>query len=118
MNQFKEDHPLDKRIETVNTILQKYHDRVPIIVQKASGSDVPVINKNKFLVPMDITMGKFMYEIRKHIPQLGCEKAIFMYVGNALLPTIKLVSQIYHQFKDTDGFLYITYAGESTFGAN
>jgi len=28
-----------------------------------------------------------------------------------------LVSQIYARFKDEDGFLYIVYSGENTFGA-
>ena len=34
-----------------------------------------------------------------------------------LPPTAGLMSQIYEEQKDEDGFLYITYNGESVFGA-
>jgi GABA(A) receptor-associated protein len=37
-------------------------------------------------VPADITVGKFVYEIRKHM-KLSPEKAIFLFVNNVLPPT-------------------------------
>jgi GABA(A) receptor-associated protein len=88
-----------------------------VIVEKAAKSDVPDIDKKKYLVPSDITVGKFVYEIRKHM-KLSPEKAIFLFVGNGVLPpTAALMSQIYDRFKDEDGFLYIVYSGENSFGA-
>ncbi len=88
-----------------------------MIVEKAAKSDVPDIDKKKYLVPSDITVGKFVYEIRKHM-KLSPEKAIFLFVGNGVLPpTAALMSQIYDRFKDEDGFLYIVYSGENSFGA-
>jgi hypothetical protein len=56
-----------------------------VIVEKAPKSDVPNIDKKKYLVPADITVGKFVYEIRKHM-KLSPEKAIFLFVGNGVLP--------------------------------
>ena len=53
--------------------------------------------------------------MRKRI-KLAPEKAIFIFVNNVLPPTAALMSQIYAEHKDEDGFLYITYSGESTFG--
>merc|ERR1711974_232364 len=94
----------------------KFPDRIPVIVEKAPKSDAPDIDKKKFLVPADITVGKFVYEIRKHM-KLSPEKAIFLFVGNGVLPpTAALMSQIYDRFKDPDGFLYFHISGESTFG--
>ena len=58
---------------------------VQVIVEKAAKSDVPDIDKKKYLVPSDITVGKFVYEIRKHM-KLSPEKAIFLFVGNGVLP--------------------------------
>ncbi len=86
-----------------------------VIVEKAPKSDAPDIDKKKFLVPSDITVGKFVYEIRKHM-KLSPEKAIFLFVNNVLPPTAELMSHIYAKYKDEDGFLYITYSGENTFG--
>lgn len=64
---------------------------------------------------LDITVGKFVYEIRKHM-KLNPEQAIFLFVNDTLPPTAALMSQIYEKNKDEDGFLYVTYSGENTFG--
>jgi GABA(A) receptor-associated protein len=113
---FKTEHPLAKRKEVADRIRAKYSDRIPVIVEKAPKSDVPDIDKKKYLVPGDITVGKFVYEIRKHM-KLTAEKAIFVFVNNDVLPpTAALMSQIYERYKDEDGFLYVTYSGENTFG--
>ena len=40
----------------------------------------------RYLVPADLTVGQFVYVIRKRI-KVGPEKAIFMFVKNTLPPT-------------------------------
>eukprot|EP01104_Vermistella_antarctica_P002763 TRINITY_DN12982_c0_g1_i1.p1 TRINITY_DN12982_c0_g1~~TRINITY_DN12982_c0_g1_i1.p1 ORF type:complete len:120 (-),score=37.37 TRINITY_DN12982_c0_g1_i1:220-579(-) len=115
LTSFKSQHPLEKRTEVAERIRSKYPGRIPVIVEKAPKSDVPDIDKKKYLVPADITVGRFVYEIRKHM-KLSPEKAIFLFVNNVLPPTAALMSHIYERYKDPDGFLYITYSGENTFG--
>src|SRR3989338_6628366 len=112
---FKQQHTLERGREVAARIRSKYPDRIPVIVEKAPKSDVPDIDKHKYLVP-DITVGKFVYEIRKHI-KLSPEKAIFLFVNDKLPPTAELMSRIYDHNKDEDGFLYIQYSGENTFGS-
>lgn len=73
------------------------------------------IDKKKYLVPSDLTVGQFVYVIRKRI-KLSPEKAIFIFVDEVLPPTAALMSSIYEEHKDEDGFLYISYSGENTFG--
>jgi GABA(A) receptor-associated protein len=96
-------------------IRQKYPDRIPVIVEKSPKSDVPDLDKKKYLVPSDLTVGQFVYVIRKRV-KLSAEKAIFIFVNNALPPTASLMSTIYEENKDEDGFLYVQYSGENTFG--
>ncbi|BBH03151.1 Ubiquitin-like superfamily protein, partial [Prunus dulcis] len=96
-------------------IREKYPDRIPVIVEKAERSDIPNIDKKKYLVPADLTVGQFVYVIRKRI-KLSAEKAIFIFVDNVLPPTGAIMSAIYEEKKDEDGFLYVTYSGENTFG--
>ncbi len=48
-----------------------------------------------------------MYVIRKRI-KLSPEKAIFIFVNDVLPPTAALMTTIYDEHKDSDGFLYIT----------
>lgn len=69
----------------------------------------------RYLVPADLTVGQFVYVVRKRI-KLSPEKAIFIFVKNILPPTAAMMSAIYEENKDEDGFLYMTYSGENTFG--
>lgn len=70
----------------------------------------------RYLIPMDLTVGQFVYVIRKRI-SVPPEKAIFIFVNNMLPPTASLMSQVYEQHKDEDGFMYMMYGGENTFGS-
>ncbi|KAK4755076.1 hypothetical protein SAY87_008833 [Trapa incisa] len=85
-NSFKLVHPLEKRQVESARIREKYPDRIPIIVEKAERSDIPDIDKKKFLVPRDLNVGQFVYVVRKRI-NLSAEKAIFVFVNNTLPST-------------------------------
>ena len=115
MTTFKENFSLQKRLDESSCIKKKYPERVPVIVEKALSSDIQTIDKKKFLVPGDLTVGQFVYVIRKRI-QLSSDQAIFIFVNNTLPSHTSLMSQLYKEHSDTDGFLYIIYSGESTFG--
>uniref|UniRef100_F7CYJ4 GABA type A receptor associated protein like 2 n=1 Tax=Equus caballus TaxID=9796 RepID=F7CYJ4_HORSE len=80
---FKEDHSLEHRCVESAKIRAKYPDRVPVIVEKVSGSQIVDIDKRKYLVPSDITVAQFMWIIRKRI-QLPSEKAIFLFVDKTV----------------------------------
>jgi GABA(A) receptor-associated protein len=112
---FKSQHPLEKRKAEADRIRLKYPDRIPVIAEKAEKSNIPDIDKKKYLVPADLTMGQFVYVIRKRI-KLPAEQAIFLFIANSLPPASALMSQVYKEHADEDGFLYVTYSGESTFG--
>jgi GABA(A) receptor-associated protein len=83
-----------------------------VICEKVEKSDIATIDKKKYLVPADLTVGQFVYVIRKRI-KLSPEKAIFIFVDEVLPPTAALMSSIYEEHKDEDGFLYITYVTHS-----
>ena len=112
---FKENMDYESRKTESGRILEKYPDRIPIIVEKESKSDVVDIDKKKYLVPKDLTMGQFIFVIRKRI-KLPPEKAIYMFINNTLPPTATFMSSLYEDHKDEDGFLYLTYSGENYFG--
>eukprot|EP01059_Diplonema_ambulator_P006824 TRINITY_DN1641_c0_g1_i1.p1 TRINITY_DN1641_c0_g1~~TRINITY_DN1641_c0_g1_i1.p1 ORF type:complete len:145 (+),score=50.96 TRINITY_DN1641_c0_g1_i1:62-436(+) len=114
--QYKQGRSLESRKMEAERILKKYPDRIPVICEKHAQSDVPNIDKTKYLVPMDLNVGQFIYVVRKRI-KLAPEKALFLFVDGMLPPTAALMQSLYNESKDEDGFLYIKYSGESTYGA-
>lgn len=115
MFQFKTNHSFEQRKSEAERIRLKYPDRIPVIVEKIPQNPMPDIDKHKFLVPGDLTVGQFVYVIRKRL-KLPPEKAIFIFVDNRLPLISELMSSLHKNYKDADGFVYISYSGESTFG--
>ena len=96
-------------------ILKKYPDRIPVIVNKYKDSDIPDIDKNKFIVPKDMKLNAFIYIIRRRI-KITSEQTIFVTVNKELCASNQTIEELYHKYKADDGFLYIEYSAENTFG--
>jgi GABA(A) receptor-associated protein len=113
---FKERYTFEERRAESTKILSKFPGRIPIIVERAVKSkDIPLIDKNKFLCPGDLTIGQFLFIVRNRI-KLTSEKALFLFINDSLPPTNTLIKQVYNTFKNEDGFLYMSYCGENVFG--
>ena len=98
--------------------MAKYPGKIPIICERDPRSlDIPDIDKKKYLVPSDLLISNFMCVIRSRL-KLSREKAIYLFINNTILPaSCELLTTLYTEYADDDGFLYIKYAGENTFGA-
>lgn len=115
---FKEEHSVEKRLGEAKRILEKYPDRIPVIVERdpKADSDIPDIDKKKFLVPTDLTVGQFLYTIRKRI-KLTPVKALFLHFNNKMYSTGDLMKNVYNAEKDPETlFLMATFKGEAAFG--
>merc|ERR1712096_374204 len=102
--QFKEDHTFEHRKKESQKI-----------VEKAEKSNIDDIDKRKYLVPADISVAQFMWIVRKRI-NLTPEKAILLFVNKIVPSSTATLGEIYSNHKDDDGFLYVAYSGENTFG--
>ena len=114
-NTFKNKYSFEKRSQESKTIKEKYIDRIPVIVQKHHDCDLPDVDKCKYLVPKDMTMSQFMFFIRKRI-RLDSSQTLFFTINHDLVSSSTLLSSVYHDRKDDDGFLYVTYTNENVFG--
>ena len=112
---FKKKNDFDKRCNESENILNKYPDRIPIIVEKHKDCNLKNIDKSKYLVPKDMTMGQFVYIIRKRI-NLDSSQSLFVSVNGVLASCSETIRYIYDSNKDEDGFLYVIYTSENTFG--
>jgi GABA(A) receptor-associated protein len=119
-NMFKKKYSEYQRLLESTRVIAQHPDKVPIICEPYSAS-TPPINRYKYLVNGNITVGQFIHIIRPRIlggTYDGGSKALFLFVGsyNNIPPTSALLANVYNLYKDADGFLYITYALENTFG--
>ena len=104
-----------ERINESTKIKSKYPDRVPVICEKNPGSGLDMLDKRKYLVPNDITSTQFLFIIRKRL-KLASEKGIFLFVNNMIAPSTHTMIDLYNEYKDDDGFLYMNYTEENVFG--
>jgi GABA(A) receptor-associated protein len=101
--------------EARQRIALKYPGRVPVLMAKhTSAVDLPDLPKQRFLVPSDLSLGQFVYVVRKHLT-IAPEKALFLFVANTLQPSSVMMNELYHRF-GKDGALRIIYTSEATFG--
>ena len=62
-----------------------------------------------------MTLTQFTFVIRKRLT-LDSSKALFFTINNKMEAANKTISDIYNDEKHEDGFLYIVYSAENTFG--
>lgn len=120
-----------KRLAKSQMLRKEFPNRIPIIVDR-SNDKTPSIKKNKkFIFPLEVqenvagavitrvtTVSHFSHILRKYIPDLRPDQAIFLFIAdrNAIPQPMQTMSQLYEEFREKCGFLYITYSFESTFG--
>lgn len=68
-----------------------------VIVEKAPKARVGDLDKKKYLVPSDLTVGQFYFLIRKRI-HLRPEDALFFFVNNVIPPTSATMGSLYQVF--------------------
>jgi GABA(A) receptor-associated protein len=113
---FKQKYSFQYRLNESTRIMQKHRDRVPIICEKAMKQPtLPNIDKQKYLIPHDLTAGQFISVIR-HRMNLTANEAIFLFINNKIISSNSKMKQVYDQSKEPDGFLYVQYSKENVFG--
>jgi GABA(A) receptor-associated protein len=113
---FKSLNTFEKRQRESKKICEKHKTKIPIIVEVNTHQLCNLkLDKNKYLTPYDLTVGQFLYNIRKRIT-IEPEQALFMFFNEILPASSDSIGNVYSNNKDADGFLYATISLESTFG--
>lgn len=101
---------------SVQHLLTKYPDKVPIILERHAGSGISEMANRKFLVPRDLTVAQFQYMIRKRI-SLPATDALYLFFNNELPSMSMTMGALYTQYHHPDDLLlHGVYASECTFG--
>lgn len=114
---FKQQYSFFNRQQECKNILNKYPDRIPVICERSdlASSDCPYIDKKKYLVPRDLTVGQFLYVIRNRL-KISQEKALYLFINGTIPTASYTMNYIYDVCKEGDGYLYVSYTFENTFG--
>lgn len=91
-------------------LLARHPNNIPVICEKASGSDVPALRKNKFLVPCSMLCSEFRKIILDNVQDTAAiPPAISVSMSSECLDGATAMQEIYKRGKADDGFLYLTY---------
>jgi GABA(A) receptor-associated protein len=120
---FKDEYPFEERLAEAKKILEKYPGRVPVIVEtfKQNGffygsKELPQLDKRKYLVP-DITVGQFLYILRKKL-SIAEHEGVFLFFGDkqTLVSNSESMLKVYEDHRSDDFYVYVAVAAESVFG--
>ena len=109
---------LEKVRETVGAheLIKKYPGRIPLIALRHASCPPEIkTERTRYLIPRDIQFGCIHEVIRRRI-HLDARQSLFLFCKNSLLPLNQNVCQIYDKYANEDGFLYVYYSLENTFG--
>ena len=108
---------MESKLKHSTKLLSKYSDHVPVIIKRnANDKILQDIDKEKYLIPKNLQIKEIQGIIRKKIT-IDSKQAIFIFVGSGILVPLSMdIGEIYNTYKNDDGFLYITYTAENTFG--
>lgn len=106
-----------ERKELHDSLHRLHPDRISVVIIAGDNTENKGAIVKKCLLGKHVTIQKLNEIIRK-IVQLDAYKSIYLTVNNkkALLASQTKVGDLYQTCKSEDGFMYLTYHVENTFG--
>lgn len=108
--------PLEERIAHRMRGLARRPTHIPVIISKA-GDTLPDISCERFLFTPSLTISQLAYVVRRQV-KLDADQALFLLCNGLLVQgNQQTILQLYEKHCDPeDGFLYLVYSLEHTFG--
>lgn len=119
---FRDRYTPQERKNISDEIHRKRPGVVPIILEKARGSAMCDLKTSRFTVPASMSISSFTASLRKQLAANSEEPASTMIItvtdtGRIFGPNSVSVGDFYVVNGSADGFMYLTYREENSFGA-
>lgn len=106
---------INERRNICDSLIRTYKDRIPVICQPGN-KQTPSIDKKKFLVPSDMTLGDFVCHIKRRLPHQFQHNMLVIFINNVYLKVSTTFEEAYYMYPSEDGMLYMKFYIENTFG--
>jgi len=116
---YKKQYPLLDRKRVSETILDRYENRVPIILEAGDRRLVQAgtVNYQRQIMMRDTRIQDLIVSLKQKLgDQFRPTDSLFIYADNRILNGFTTIGKAYDQYRDEDGFLYLTYTTQETFG--
>lgn len=120
MKKYRDEVPLEKRVNESTNIIRKYPGYVPVVIDYSKELN-DKIKKRKYLIPKDVCVSYFLYKVREKMINLDSKISLFIFCDNVLLNPSQTIDNIYDDYmlkknRKDDLYLYLYLCVENTFG--
>ena len=122
--EYKENVSLKDRQEDVKKALIKKPDYIPVFIEKSTTSNMPHLRsktndkiKSRYLLNGNLTIREFIECLHHNkTDEHDINDPIYLFHNNVLLSRSKTMKELYDEYKDFDGMLYLVYSNSYTWG--
>ena len=113
---YKKKEDENTRKKESQLLLEKYPDKIPVVLEKDPSCKLLELKKTKFLLDKKYRINQFQEMIRRK-SEIKEGEALFLQARTKYsLSGESSIESVYNSYKDKDGFLYIMYTTELIFG--
>ncbi|CAK9297167.1 unnamed protein product [Gordionus sp. m RMFG-2023] len=115
---YKEKTPFAMRQMEALEVKKSHPGKIPVIIERHKNEKIlPILNKYKFLIPQELTISHLLGILRNRI-SINSMQTIYLLIadGKSMCNLSCPIVDVYQNFRDPDGFLYMKYASQEFYG--